>query len=91
MEKQQLIAMLNRDLTDEHAAIIRYLVHGYLEGEDTPLGAGLLSRAREEMWHFHWLGMIIGQLGGEPDLKPAPTRSIPPTGPPFSSPMPNTN
>ena len=72
MEKQQLIAMLNRDLTDEHAAIIRYVVHGYLEGEDTPLGAGLLSRAREEMWHFHWLGMIIGELGGEPDLKPAP-------------------
>ena len=72
MEKQELIAMLNRDLTDEHAAIIRYLVHGYLEGEDTPLGASLLSRSREEMWHFHWLGMIIGELGGEPNLKPAP-------------------
>ncbi len=72
MEKHKLIAMLNKDLTDEHAAIIRYIVHGYLEGEDTPLGAGLLSRAREEMWHFHWLGMIIGELGGEPDLKPAP-------------------
>jgi bacterioferritin len=24
------------------------------------------------MWHMHWLGMIIGQLGGEPDMKPAP-------------------
>jgi len=44
MNKQELIAMVNRDLTDEHAAIIRYLVHGYLEGEDTPIGAGLLSR-----------------------------------------------
>ncbi len=64
--------MLNRDITDEHSAIIRYLVHAYLEGEDTPLGAGLLSRAREEMWHMHWLGMIIGRLGGEPDMKPAP-------------------
>ena len=62
MNKQELIEMVNRDLTDEHAAIIRYLVHGYLEGEDTPLGAGLLSRAREEMWHMHWLGMIIGNL-----------------------------
>lgn len=51
--------MLNRDLADEHAAIIRYLIHSYLEGEDSPLGAGLLSRAREEMWHMHWLGMII--------------------------------
>ena len=72
MENEKLIQMLNRDIADEHAAIIRYLVHSYLEGEDTPLGAGLLSRAREEMWHMHWLGMIIGKLGGEPDLNPAP-------------------
>jgi len=72
MSKKNLIDMLNKDLADEHAAIIRYLVHSYLEGEDSPLGAGLLSRAREEMWHMHWLGMIIGQLGGEPDMKPAP-------------------
>jgi len=72
MDNKELIRMLNRDLTDEHAAILRYLVHGYQEGEDTPIGASLLSRAREEMWHMHWLGMIIGKLGGEPDLEPAP-------------------
>ncbi len=72
MDNQELVIMLNRDLADEHAAIVRYLVHGYLEGEDCPLGAGLLSRAREEMWHMHWLGMIIGRLGGEPEMKPAP-------------------
>jgi len=72
MEKQALIDMLNRDLSDEHAAIIRYLVHGYMEGEDTPLGSSLVSISREEMWHFHWLGMIIGKLGGEPNFTPAP-------------------
>ena len=72
MEKQALIDMLNRDLADEHAAIIRYLVHGYMEGEDTPLGSSLISISREEMWHMHWLGMIIGELGGEPNFKPAP-------------------
>ena len=71
MEKQELVEMLNRDLADEHAAILRYLIHSYLEGEDTPIGAKLLSRAREEMWHMHWLGMIIGALGGEPDMEPA--------------------
>ena len=71
METRQLIDMLNRDLADEHAAILRYLIHSYLEGEDTPMGAKLLSRAREEMWHMHWLGMIIGALGGEPDMTPA--------------------
>jgi len=72
MEKQALIDMLNRDLADEHAAIIRYLVHGYMEGEDTPLGSSLISITREEMWHMHWLGMIIGELGGEPNFTPAP-------------------
>jgi bacterioferritin len=72
MKKSELIKLLNKDIADEHAAIIRYLVHGWLEGEDTPIGANLLSRSREEMWHMHWLGMIIGKLGGEPNLTPAP-------------------
>ena len=72
MEKPALIDMLNRDLADEHAAIIRYLVHGWMEGEDTPLGSSLISISREEMWHMHWLGMIIGELGGEPNFTPAP-------------------
>lgn len=72
MDNKEMIEMLNRDMADEHAAIIRYLVHSYLEGEDSPLGAGLLSRAREEMWHMHWLGMIVGKLGGEPEMTPAP-------------------
>jgi len=72
MKKRELITLLNKDIADEHAAIIRYLVHGWLEGEDTPLGASLLSRSREEMWHMHWLGMIISQLGGEPNFTPAP-------------------
>lgn len=72
METKELIDMLNKDIADEHAAVIRYLVHGYLEGEDTPLGSTLISISREEMWHMHWLGMIIGALGGEPNLTPAP-------------------
>jgi bacterioferritin len=72
MDNPKLIQLLNKDIADEHAAIIRYLVHSYFEGEGSSLGAGLLSRAREEMWHMHWLGMIIGKLGGEPEMKPAP-------------------
>lgn len=72
MKKSELVTLLNRNLADEHAAVIRYLVHGWLEGEDTPIGASLISRSREEMWHMHWLGMIIGKLGGEPNLTPAP-------------------
>ena len=61
MKKSELIEMLNKDMADEHAAIIRYIVHGWMEGEDTPVGSSLLSRSREEMWHMHWLGMIIGK------------------------------
>jgi bacterioferritin len=72
MDNKTLIDMLNRDMAEEHAAIIRYLVHGWMEGEDTPLGASLISISREEMWHMHWLGMIIGKLGGEPNFTPAP-------------------
>jgi len=72
MKKSELIEMLNKDMADEHAAIIRYVVHGWMEGEGTPIGSSLLSRSREEMWHMHWLGMIIGKLGGEPNFKPAP-------------------
>jgi len=72
MERKALIDMLNRDLADEHAAVVRYLIHSYQEGEDTPVGASLLSRCREEMWHMHWLGMIIGELGGEPDFTIGP-------------------
>jgi bacterioferritin len=72
MEKKELIDLLNNDLDDEHAAIVRYLVQAYQEGEDTPIGVNLLSRCREEMWHMHWLGMAVCQLGGEPVLTPAP-------------------
>lgn len=71
MNTTELIDMLNRDLRDEHAAVLRYLIHSYMEGEDTPIGAKLLTRSREEMWHMHWLGSVIGSLGGEPDLTPA--------------------
>jgi bacterioferritin len=71
MNTKNLISVLNDDLADEHAAILRYLVHAYQEGEDTLLGGNLLSRAREEMWHMHWLGMIIANLGGEPEMMPA--------------------
>ncbi len=69
MDKKELIDMLNRDLADEHASVIRYLIHAYQAGEDTPLGAMMLSMAREEMWHMDWLADEIGEMGAEPDMK----------------------
>ncbi len=47
MEKKELIYLLNKNLMDEHSAILRYLVHGYQEGEDTPIGQiSFLGRER---------------------------------------------
>ncbi|MBN1250263.1 MAG: hypothetical protein JXC32_21545 [Anaerolineae bacterium] len=66
MNRAEFIEMLNRDLADEHASILRYLIHAYQVGEDTPLGQMLLSTAREEMWHMNWLGDEIGEMGEEP-------------------------
>jgi len=66
----KIIEMLNADLRDEHASVIRYLIHAYQVGEDTPLGAMLLSMAREEMWHMDWLADEIGEMGAEPDMTP---------------------
>jgi len=69
MEKNALIDMLNKDLADEHASVVRYLIHAYQAGEDTPLGSMLLTMAREEMWHMDWLADEIGEMGAEPDMK----------------------
>jgi len=70
MDEQALIDMLNADLRDEHASVIRYLIHAYQAGEDTPLGAMLLPMAREEMWHTDWLADVLGEMGAEPDMAP---------------------
>jgi bacterioferritin len=69
MDKKELVDMLNQDLADEHVSILRYLIHAYQVGEDTPFGSMLLSMAREEMWHMNWLGDAIGELGAEPRME----------------------
>ncbi|MGC9348990.1 MAG: hypothetical protein ACP5JG_12675 [Anaerolineae bacterium] len=72
MDKEELREMLNKDLADEHASIIRYLIHAYQVGDDTPFGNMLLTTAREEMWHMDWLGDEIGERGWEPDMVKGP-------------------
>ena len=68
--EQALVDMLNADLRDEHISVIRYLIHAYQVGEDTPLGSMLLSMAREEMWHMYWLADVISEMAVEPDMTP---------------------
>ena len=67
MDKDKIIALLNRDLEGEHAAIIQYLVHAYAMGEGE-MACEIEAIAREEMRHFDWLAETIASLGGTPSL-----------------------
>lgn len=67
MDKEKIIAMLHKDMEDEHAAIIQYLQHAYAFGEGE-LAAELEAIAREEMQHFRWLAEIVVALGGKPSM-----------------------
>ena len=68
MNKDKIIALLNKDLEDEHGAIIQYLSHAYAMGEGE-MACEIEALAREEMRHLDWLAETIVELGGRPSLK----------------------
>jgi bacterioferritin len=68
MQKNELIALLNKDLADEHGAIIQYLTHAYAMGEGE-IACEIEAIAREEMRHLDWLAETIVELGGVPSLE----------------------
>ncbi|HEY4712571.1 MAG TPA: ferritin-like domain-containing protein [Dehalococcoidia bacterium] len=68
MDKNKIIALLNKDLEGEHAAIIQYLVHAYAMGEGE-MACEIEAIAREEMRHFDWLAETIVNLGGTPSIE----------------------
>jgi bacterioferritin len=68
MQKKELIALLNKDLEDEHGAIIQYLTHAYAMGEGE-IACEIEAIAREEMRHLDWLAETIVELGGVPSLE----------------------
>ena len=68
MEKEKIVDLLNRDLEDEHGAIIQYLTHAYAMGEGE-MACEIEAIAREEMRHLDWLAETIVELGGVPSLK----------------------
>jgi len=67
MEKDKIIALLNKDLEGEHGAIIQYLTHAYAMGEGE-MACEIEALAREEMRHLDWLAETIVELGGVPSL-----------------------
>ncbi len=68
MDKGQIIELLNKDLQDEHGAIIQYLSHAYGMGEGE-MACEIEAAARDEMRHLDWLAETIVELGGTPSLE----------------------
>ncbi len=68
MDKKKIIALLNKDLEDEHGAIIQYLTHAYSIGEGE-MACEIEATARDEMRHLDWLAETIVELGGVPSMK----------------------
>jgi bacterioferritin len=67
MNKDKIIALLNKDLEGEHGAIIQYLTHAYAIGEGE-MACEIEAIAREEMRHLDWLAETIVELGGTPSI-----------------------
>ena len=68
MKKEEIIALLNKDIEGEHGAIIQYLTHAYAMGEGE-LACEIEALAREEMRHLDWLAETIVELGGKPSMR----------------------
>jgi len=68
MDKNKIIELLNKDLEDEHGAIIQYLNHAYGIGEGE-MACEIEAISRDEMRHLDWLAEAIVELGGVPSLE----------------------
>ena len=68
MDKKKIIELLNKDLEDEHGAIIQYLNHAYAMGEGE-MACEIEAISRDEMRHLDWLAETIVELDGTPSLK----------------------
>jgi bacterioferritin len=67
MDKKKIVELLNKDLQDEHGAIIQYLNHAYGMGEGE-MSCEIEAISRDEMRHLDWLAEAIVELGGTPSL-----------------------
>jgi len=68
VDKGKIIALLNKDIADEHGAIIQYLTHAYAMGEGE-MSCEIEALAREEMRHLDWLAETVVELGGKPAME----------------------
>ncbi|MEW5806062.1 MAG: ferritin-like domain-containing protein [Acidobacteriota bacterium] len=68
MSRQKIIEALQKDLSDEMAAIIQYMQHHYVaEGMESPSIIEIFKKTSiDEMKHAEMLAERIVYLGGEP-------------------------
>lgn len=78
MEKSEIIQLLRQDMRGEQQAIVQYLNHAYAMPEGV-LPAEIEAIAREEMYHFDWLGDQVNELGGDPTMERDPVDFSPDT------------
>jgi bacterioferritin len=70
MTDQEVVALLNHDMTMEHQAIVQYLLSAWGTGGE--LASSIEGIARDEMRHFKWFAQIVVSLGGNPTTERAP-------------------
>ena len=68
MNKRELIEMLLHNVALEHSAIVQYLYHIFLIGDES-ITSEIEKIARQEMRHMKWFAQKVVQLGGEVELK----------------------
>lgn len=67
MDREEVLRLLNKDLEDEHGAIIQYLNHAYAIGEGE-IACEIEAISRDEMRHLDWLAELIVEMGGVPSV-----------------------
>jgi bacterioferritin len=76
VDRQQLIELLNEDLSREYQAIIAYVVYSQvIKGPQyMTIAAELEEHAGEELKHALTISRQIDYLGGEPTVTPQPVK-----------------
>jgi len=76
IDRKQLIALLNEDLSREYQAIIAYVVYSQVikGAEYMAIAAELQKHASEELAHALTISKQIDYLGGMPTVTPKPVK-----------------
>ncbi len=72
--RDDIIKMLNDDLTGEVEAILVYMKNHFVCERDCKTQLEMLEIALDEMRHVQWLAEAIVELGGTPELAPRQLR-----------------